>query len=144
MTTDDQVPRDIEYARAVMQIASDDVRQIYVRVTGVLGLAVIFVTQLPFARLVNLPLWTRWVLAVGLASAIASAALNFQYLTMVHLARLDMARSVRDGNAGSVEQIWVGRAWTRHGWAFIGGTILLALSVCLLGLTLGVLLKLVP
>jgi hypothetical protein len=45
-----------EYARAVNEIARDDVRQVYLRVTGVLGLAVVFVTQLPFQRLVGLPL----------------------------------------------------------------------------------------
>jgi hypothetical protein len=30
MPTDDQVPGDVEYARAVIQIAGDDVRQVYV------------------------------------------------------------------------------------------------------------------
>jgi hypothetical protein len=63
---------------------------------------------------------------------------------MVHLGRLDMARSVRDGNASDVGEIWAGQGsvWKRYGWAFNCGGKMLALSVCLLGLAHGVMLKL--
>lgn len=127
-------------------MARDDVRQVYLRVTGVLGLAVIFVSQLPFNRLVHLPLWTRWVLAGGLVSAVLSASLYFYYLSKVHLARLDMMRCVRDGNAAGVEKIWAGTGsvWERYGWAFKFGGRLLALSAALLGLTFAVLIDLIP
>jgi hypothetical protein len=138
--------RDVEFAREVIQVARDDVQQVYLRVTGILGLAIIFVTQLPFDRLLQLPVWTRWTLAAGLASAVTSAALYFHYLSKVHLARLDMARSIRDGRPAEVEEIWAGTGsvWTRHGWAFKYGGRFLVLSVALLGLTLTVLLDLVP
>lgn len=144
MSTDSE-KADVEFAREVIQIARDDMQQVYLRVTGVLGLAIIFVTQLPFDRLLRLPLWTRWVLAAGLVSAVTSAALYFFYLSRVHLARIDMARSIRDGRATDVEAIWAGTGsvWTRYGWAFTYGGWLLALSVVLLGVTLTVLLDLV-
>ena len=137
---------DVDHARAVIEIAKDDVQQVYVRVTGVLGLAVVFVTQLPFQRLVGLPLWARWAFLAGLASAVGSAALYFHYLSKLHLARLAMARTVRDGRACDVEKIWAGSGtvWTEYGWAFNAGGRLMALSVGLLGLTLAVLLDLVP
>ena len=144
MPTDDE-KADVEFARELIQFARDDVQQVYLRVTGVLGLAIVFVTQLPFDRLLRLPLWTRWVLAAGLVSAVASAALYFFYLSRVHLARIDMARCIRDGQAADVETIWAGTGsvWTRFGWAFTYGGRLLALSVALLGVALAVLLGLI-
>ncbi len=144
MAVDSQ--RQVEYARSLSEIARDDVHQVYLRVTGVLGLAVLFVTQLPFHQLVELPLWTRWVMAVGLAAAVGSAFLYFLYLSKVHLARLRIARCIRDEDGAQAEKIWAGAGdvWTDYGWAFTYGGYLMALSVALLGLTFGVLLDLIP
>lgn len=138
--------KQIEYARTLNEIARDDVRQVYLRVTGVLGLAVLFVTQLPFHRLVGLPLLARWALMAGVASAVASAALYFYYLSKLHLARLDIARSIRDEDGAGAENIWAGSGsvWSSYGWAFTYGGRLLYISVSLLGCTLGVLLNLIP
>lgn len=129
----------------MIQIARDDVGQVYLRVTGVLGLAVVFVTQLPFHSLLRLPVWTRWTLAAGLIAAVTSATLYFYYLSNLHLARIDMARSIRDGEAANVDKIWAGTGsvWKRYGWAFTYGGRLLTLSVALLGVTLAVLLDLI-
>lgn len=146
MTEDDDFNRHVDFARELAEIARDDVRQVYLRVTGILGLVIVFVTQLPFARLVGLPLWTRWSLLAGVVFAVASAALFFYYLSMLHLARLDIARYIRDGRPMDVEEIWAGRGetWVRHGWAFECGRGLSILSAALFGLTLAVLLNLVP
>jgi hypothetical protein len=146
MATEGERKADVEFAHEVIQLAGDDVRQVYLRVTGVLGLALVFVTQLPFDRLVQLPLWARWTLAAGLASAVTSAALYFHYLSKVHLARLEMVRRIHDGRAAEVKEIWAGTGsvWTNYGWAFKCGSRFLLLSVALLGLTLAVLLDLVP
>jgi len=130
--------KNAEFARAINEIVRDDVHQVYLRVTGVLGIAVVFVTQLPFNRLVGLPIWTRWVLVIGLACALGSAALYFHYLSKLHLARLQIVRSIRDGKADGAEKIWSGTGvvWDRYGWAFTNGSRLLMAAVLLLGITL--------
>jgi len=143
--TEDQEARDLAYAHALMEIAGEDVKQVYIRVTGVLGLAVIFVTQLPFDQLAGLPTWARWVLMAGLVASVGSAALYFRYLSKVHLARIEMAKTIHQGRAGEVQEIWSGSGsvWMRNRWAFYSGTCLLGLSTALLGLSLAVLLDLV-
>ncbi|HYJ22363.1 MAG TPA: hypothetical protein VEW07_10110 [Solirubrobacterales bacterium] len=144
MATEEQEARDLAYAHTLIEIAGEDVKQVYLRVTGVLGLAVIFVTQLPFRQLLGLPDWARWVLMAGLAAAVGSAALYFRYLSKLHLSRLEMAKTIRNGRPDQVPEIWCGEGtvWIRNRWAFYGGTGLLALSVILLGLSLAVLLNL--
>jgi hypothetical protein len=136
---------DAEYGSTVIQLAGEDIRQVYLRVTGVLGLAVVFLTQLPFDRLDGLPLWTRWAFLAGVASAAGSAALYFLYLSKMHFARLRMAEYVRDGKARRIPEIWAyggGKVWTEWRWAFRGGSGLAAASLLLLGLTLARLLDL--
>lgn len=56
-----------------------------------------------------------------------------------------MARSIRDGEAAKVEEIWAGTGsvWTRYGWAFTYGGWFLVASVTLLAITLATLLDLV-
>lgn len=145
MPQDGETNAQNEYANTVIQLAGEDTRQVYLRVTGVLGLAALFLTQLPFDDLKELPLWTRWVFVGGLLSAVGSAALYFHYLSKVHLGRLKMASCIRDGRAAEVDDIWAGTGsvWTEYGWAFNYGGRLMVLSVILMGTTLCALLDLI-
>ena len=99
-----QIEAEIEYGRTVIQLAGETARQVYLRVTGVVGLGVLFLTQLPFAELTAMPLWARWVLVVGLAAAASSAAFYFRYLSTLNLSRLDMASYMKDGKLATWEK----------------------------------------
>jgi hypothetical protein len=142
----DEAAAQAEYGRAVIELAGDDVRQVYLRVTGVLGLAALFLTQLPFKDLAEMSLWARWAFVLGLVAAGASAGFYFRYLSKLHLARLKMARYVRYGSGGSVREIWAGDGifWTEHSYLFTLGTCLAFVSLAMLGVVLGELLNLVP
>jgi hypothetical protein len=137
--------RHLEYARGLVDLIAEDARQVYVRVTAAVGLAALFVTQLPFHRILALATWERWVLMLGLAAAVGSGALLFYYSGRLHRARVEMLRAIRDGKPESVPRIWElgGQVWERSRWAYRGGIAMLALSVGLLGFSLGALLKLV-
>ena len=133
--------RELEYIKAVMSVAGDDVRQVYLRVTGVVGLAVLFATQLPFARLVELSTLGKVLLGSGLTSAGCAAALFFLYLSRMHISRLQMAARIRDLDADGVYEQWHGRGefWTRYRWMYFLGNSLFGLSVVLLGVVFGLL-----
>gem|GEM_PF-6011575 len=128
-----------------MAIAGDDVRQVYIKVTGAIGLAALFVTQLPFDRLAALPLFTRWLLVVGVALAGAAGGLYFFYLTQMHLCRLKMAKYLREGDATKLERLWTGSGelWDRYGLVFKGASVCFALSIAVFTIVLCVLLGLV-
>lgn len=145
MEHDGQSTREREYATTVLQIAADDVRQMNVRVTGAVGIAALALTQLPFDRIVKLQEWARWMLVLGIVSELAAAALFFYYLGKVHLGRLAMARAVRDGKAGTIDEIWAGggQLWSRYGWAFQIGTVLMGLGVVFLAVAVAALLDLI-
>jgi hypothetical protein len=115
----------------VIQIAGDDVRQVYIKVTGAIGLATLFVTQLPFSELTKMPLWGRWVLIGGLMAAGISAGLYFWYLTEMHLVRLRMAEYLRWGDAEATKELWSGDGsfWKEYGWLIRGGSVFFAVSV---------------
>ena len=116
-----------------------------VRVTAAVGIAALALTQLPFDRLVRLHVWARWALALGIASELAAAACLFYYLGHIHLRRLDMARAVRDGDGGAIDEIWAGggKLWRQYGWAFRVGTGLTALGIASIPVAVAALLKLV-
>jgi hypothetical protein len=127
-----------------MAIAGDDIRQVYIKVTGAVGLAALFVTQLPFDRLAALPTFTRWLLVVGVAFAGAAGGLYFFYLTKMHLGRLKMAEYLREGDAAKVAHLWTGTGelWERYRLVFQGANICFGLSIALFTVVLCVMLKL--
>lgn len=144
MSEDDTHARNLEFAHGLVDLIAEDARQVYIRVTAAVGLAALFVTQLPFDRILALDQWARWVLALGLAAAVASGALLFYYSGRLHRARVRMLREIRDGCPEKVPEIWdlEGEVWTESRWSYYTGVGALVLSVVLLGVTLAALLKL--
>lgn len=145
MVDDNRHSRDLEYARGLIDFIAEDARQVYVRVTAAVGLAALFVTQLPFGRILALAVWARWVLILGLAAAVGSGALLFYYSGRLYRARIQMLKAIRDGHPEHVPKIWElgGQVWQRYRRPYQAGIAMLTLSVVLLGLSLAALLKLV-
>ena len=143
VVSDDQ--RKLEYIKAVISIAGDDVRQVYLRVTGAIGLAVLFVTQLPFERLDHLSSPAKWLLAGGLIAAGGAAGLFFLYLSKMHIARVQMAQCLRSLDDKRIYELWHGSGefWKRYRWAYVGANWLFALSVALLAVVFGALIGLI-
>src|SRR3954453_15957118 len=80
---------EVEFIKATIEWAKDDVRQVYLRVTAALGIAVLVLTQLPFEKLTELD---RDNLFLGaLALLLGAATLHFFYLSRVHRSRRDVA-----------------------------------------------------
>ena len=125
-----------EYVSAMLEWASADVTRVYFRVTGALGLAAVFATQIPVGRLEALS--DRWtaVLFVGLSSLSAAAVLYFRYVNKTHVARREIAEGLLCKSARDPEGILLGVFERNRVSAFGIGNALFGLGAILLGLVL--------
>ncbi|KAB8165746.1 hypothetical protein FH609_015120 [Streptomyces sp. 3MP-14] len=134
--------RRVQYIQGLLDVMGEDLRHVMLFVTVSLSFIVIVLTQLPFDRLVDLPLAVRLLLVVGLALTGAGALLFFRYVRVIHLARLGVARCLASADARHARQLWAGAegVWETRGsfyrWGVrltgLGGSVV-ALSVsCLL------------
>jgi hypothetical protein len=130
----------LEYIKAMLEYYKDDARQDYVRVTGTLALAAIFVTQVPIPQLRRLDHLHTLLLFAGLGCLVLAAGAYFSYVQGTHLARRCLSRHLLDLNACEVksEAHNLFRSWDRVGriWA---GNLLFGAGVVLLGDVLWVL-----
>jgi len=77
----------LEYIKAMLELVREDIRHVLLRVTAALAATALFITQIPYDRLALLPLWTRVILCVGLASIAPSGGLYFRYVRSLHIGR---------------------------------------------------------
>ncbi|MEA2494671.1 MAG: hypothetical protein QOJ29_2582 [Thermoleophilaceae bacterium] len=138
----DEYDDDREFMKAMIEWTRDDVRQVYLRVTASLGIAVLFLTQLPFDKLAALRGSNKFCLLSGLAVLVVAAALHFLYLSKIHRWNRGQIAYLRHGTeaplttrASQVATHWQ-RTWARWKWAFLGGDALMALGVVLLAIAL--------
>ena len=124
---------------------SDDVRQVYLRVTVALGLAILFVTQPAFDRLLRLGAAFKWLLLAGLALDPVAAVLYYEYSNGLNLARLQMAKCLRAPDADGAAEIRAGSGiyWTNQRLVFFSGNLCLVGSVVALGTVLDAMLHLI-
>lgn len=133
---------DREFIKEMIQWTRDDVRQVYLRVTASLGIAVLFLTQLPFDKLAALRGFDKFCLLSGLAVLVVAAALHFIYLSKTHRWNRGQIAYLHHGTqqplqarASAVASQWQG-PWKRWNWAFLGGDALMVLGVVLLAIAL--------
>ena len=132
----EQDARDLEYVKAILDWVKDDARQVYIRVTGALGIATLFVTQIKIAELQTLERWPMRALFAGLASLAAAALAYFFYVSRTHVARRAIAKYLHEGNSADAEKDAIGifREW---GLILLIGNVLFGVGVLLLGYVLG-------
>jgi hypothetical protein len=129
-----------EYIKALLEYVKDDVRQDYLRVTGALAFAAIFVTQVRIAELQRLNRWETFVLFAGLGCLAAAAATYFDYVRRTHLVRRPLTYYLVTLDADGADQ-FVNESfedWKRKGEFHIGTT-LLVVGIGLLAVVLWVL-----
>lgn len=134
----------------------DDIRHVHVRVTAAVGVAAVFITQIPLNKLQKEPLWARACSVAGLVVLLCSAASYFQYTQQLNKLRLRIVaeRLERDGH-GSVEawREWMSapaKSFWRHPWEgsrlewrptsirfYRFGQLLLLVGTVLVGVVLG-------
>jgi hypothetical protein len=100
--------RRLEHIKAMSGYAAEDYRVVYVRVTASLAIAVLFITQLPFARLVALPLSFKIVLVAGVLALSCAGGFYFAYANEAHVARTSFATAIRDGTDKDLAVWWDG------------------------------------
>jgi hypothetical protein len=125
-----------DYVSAMLEWAGADVTRVYIRVTGALGLAAVFVTQIPFERLEALSApWTA-ALFGGLASLTAAALLYFVYVSRTHVARREIAQGLLSVSGRNPEKILLDVFARYRVWALGVANALFILGAVLLGLVL--------
>lgn len=136
--------RRLEHLKQMSAFAAEDSRMVYLRVTACLTVGVLFLTQLPFERLVALSRAYKLCLLGGLVALGAAALLYFIYTNTAHKARRTIAARVLDGNDDDTAEWWnCTGPWKEKKWAFIGADVLARVGALLLGFVLAKLLKVV-
>ncbi len=124
--------RKIEYANLVLTIINEDIGRVHVRVTAALGLAAVFITQLPLGFRVT-------TLAGIVLLALAAVAL-FYYTHLLNRARIAIASQFVRAGGENVATEWSGTfGSTTHEphiwlynlgqWMFVIGGIALAVVI---------------
>lgn len=136
--------RRLEHLRQMSAYAAEDSRMVYLRVTACLGVGVLFLTQLPFGRLVALSRAYKLCLLGGLVALGAAAFLFFLYTTEAHHARPVIATQILTGDDEDAAEWWNSEGpWKTRSWAFKAADALSAAGALLLGVVLARLLKLI-
>jgi hypothetical protein len=135
------VDLNVEYIKAMIEWTKDDVRQIYLRVTASLGIAVLVLTQLPFEKLAELN--QDWLFLGSLALLLISAVAHFSYLSRVHRSRRDLALCLRKADGATAKRVWQD-TWDRSGMLFVAGDVILVLGLIGVGFVVLHLLQLPP
>jgi hypothetical protein len=137
----------VAYVQSLLEWASADARQVYLRVTAALAIATLFLTQLPFETMQRLS--TSWTVAlfVGLGLLGFAAFLYFLYVSATHHARRKIAKYILTPNLVTNETpdneltgVWKSSRY----WAFWGGNFIFAVGIVVLGAVLWEMLSLPP
>ncbi|MCF3103134.1 hypothetical protein IPZ58_16295 [Streptomyces roseoverticillatus] len=106
-----------QYIQGILDVSGEDARHVMLYVTVSIGAIVLVLTQLPFERLINLPLAIRCLFLAGLVLMGAGALLFFCYVRAIHLARMGMVRCLASCDARHARQLWAGPEgiWTSRG-----------------------------
>jgi len=125
----------LEYIKAMLELVREDIRHVLLRVTAALAVTALFITQVPYDRLIGLPLWTRVILCLGLASIALSGGLYFRYVRSLHITQMRMTRCIPTLDVYRTRALWAGPSgvWQRHKTSYRSGTLLFAASAILLG-----------
>jgi hypothetical protein len=124
--------RRLRYIESMVEVAGEDARHVMLYVTLALTAILVTLTQLPFDRLVGLPLAFRCLLLLGLFLVGAGAGCFFRYVRALHLARMGIARCIASADAKHARQLWAGAVgvWERRGHFYRWGMKLCALGGC--------------
>lgn len=129
--------RRVRYIESMVDVAGEDARHVMLYVTLALSAILVTLTQLPFDRLIGLPLAVRLLLLVGLFLMGVGATCFFRYVRALHLARMGIARCIASADAKHARQFWAGAAgvWERHGHYYRWGMKLCASGGCAVALS---------
>lgn len=110
----------LDYVKALMALAADDMRQVTVYVTAAFALTALLLTRDVSDYVFDAPQWVRVVLALGIASLGGASLAFFRYVRKLHLTRMALARCIPQADAVRAREIWAGRAgvWAVHQRAY--------------------------
>lgn len=128
----------LEYIKAILEIAQDDIRHVHLLVTAALAISAVYVTQLPLERLLSLPLLVRILLSAGLLAMAFSSLFYFRYIRCLHLARMGIARCLPSIDAAKARELWAGEygVWQQHKREYYIGRAMFTVGAVLLGMVI--------
>ncbi|MFG3259365.1 hypothetical protein [Streptomyces sp. NPDC048172] len=122
--------RRMGYITSLIELAGEDARHVTLYVTVTLSAVLVVVTQLPFARLLDLPLGLRITLVLSTVCALLGAGGLFRYVQALHRTRMLLVRCLASADAPHARAIWAGEQGV---WKRTGGNYLWGLRLTLLG-----------
>jgi hypothetical protein len=137
-------PRDLEleYIKQMVAVAKDDIRHVFIYATAALGVAGLFITQIPVSTVLALPWILRVVVVVGLGSLTSASYIFFRYARAMHLNRMRMIRCIPTLHVVRVRELWAGHhsGWQRNKHLFHRAQRLMAFGIVCIGVSLAFLL----
>jgi hypothetical protein len=98
--------RKVEYAQLVLSVITEDISRVHVRITAALGLAAVFVTQLPLDALQGLDFGFRVVALAGIVLLALAAFLLLLYTQKLNQARIAIAAHFLEEPREKVADPW--------------------------------------
>ena len=128
--------RELEYILQMIAVAQDDIRHVFLYATAALGVAALFVTQIPLATILGLPWLIRPVLLAGLGCLVVASYLFFKYARAMHLNRMRMIRCIPTLYVVRVRELWAGAdsGWQRNKRLFHWAQRLMLLGIVCIGI----------
>lgn len=124
------------YIKAMIEWASGDLRQVYLRVTAALSIAVLFVTQIPLKDLQELDRWPTRAFFIGLGCLVLAAGMYFFYVDRTHRARREMACLLKPSAGRGDPYDILAKTYKRWKWALWLGNVAFPFGVGLLAYVL--------
>jgi hypothetical protein len=122
---------------ALVGVISEDITHVRIRIAAAIGIAAVFVTQIPLNDLRGLPNMGQWLTVVGVILLMGAAASLFQYTQQLNKLRLKLVADQFPAGKSAVVDSWCERFYRRPGWADanvwffrVGMALLIAGSVC--------------
>ena len=133
---------ELEYIKQMVAVAQDDIRHVLIYATAALGVAGLFVTQIPVSNVLALPLVLRGVVVAGLGCLTLAAYLCFKYARAMHLNRMRMVRCIPTLHVVRVRELWAGphSGWQHNKHLFHRAQWLMGLGFGCIGISLAYLL----
>jgi hypothetical protein len=97
-------------------VISEDVSHVRIRIAAAIGIAAVFVTQIPLNDLRRLPNIGQWLTVAGIILLLGAATSLFQYTQQLNKLRLKLVADQFPKGTSTVVDSWCERFKRRPGW----------------------------
>ena len=117
----------LEYIKGMISLAREDMKLVMLYVTLSFGIILLFLTQIPFDKILSLHLFLRILVFFGVLFLTLSALCFFLYIRHLHITQMKMTRCLASLNSFRTRELWAGESgvWKIAGAKYKAGKYLM-------------------